>query len=109
MQTGTPAFSSIQVMQGKGHTVQTELESIFYTITFVCAEGKLPWSQRPFSHFERIGILEHGWDDAILKIVKEGQAIHMLNKLQELFVTAKRYDCSHASIDAFRAILEKYK
>ena len=48
--TGTPMFMAIQVLQGGSHTPNTALESVLYTILFVCTDGHLSDRDANFLH-----------------------------------------------------------
>eukprot|EP00891_Asterochloris_glomerata_P003367 jgi/Astpho2/3367/Aster-04709 len=39
--TGTPMYMAIQVLQGKGHTLNTALESLLYSMLSICSDGHL--------------------------------------------------------------------
>ena len=108
IQTGTALFSSIQALEGKGHSLCTELESLFYTMYFIVANGKLPWSARPSNQYERIGLIERGWDPELRRLVQSDSARQVLDALYSLFVIDRKYDCSRASIAAFRDILQTF-
>ena len=48
LQTGTPLFAAISVLDGGLHTVSTELESLFNVMLYIVRGGHLPWA-----HFQK--------------------------------------------------------
>lgn len=46
--TGAPLFISIHTLETLQQSLQTDLESLFNVLLFICSKGKLPWRNLGF-------------------------------------------------------------
>ena len=94
VQTGSPLFCSVEVLDSGSHCIGSELESLMNLAYYIFSKGRLPWEMHPQDLFKRLGMLIRGWRQEMEKRVEDSRAQSMLSDLHKLFVVDQRYDCS---------------
>ena len=109
--TGTVLFAAISVLcKGGTNTVASDLEALLYSLCYIAADGKLPWSRICFNRAAivraKLEFLMHraAFDDRLSKLGVPCKLRPLLRRLRALF--SPEEGAYHSTIDpvAFEAV-----
>jgi hypothetical protein len=104
-------FMALKVLDEQGHSIATELESLFYIMLFLLSKGHLHWQKLGVDHHMVLTckagavLYKRAFERKVLKYV-DSSAWDMLNRLRDaFFLDVNRNWYQAITIDDFKANL----
>ena len=87
--TGTSTFIARSVLEGKGHSLSTELESLMYVTAFLAVQGHAHWGNKPVAPmalaFKTATFLDQENFDHFVVQRSRHELKELVNRLRDLF------------------------
>ena len=111
--SGTPAFMAIEVLEGKAQTTSSDLESLMYCFLSVATGGHLIWKdlphirpkERPAIHTKYTCMSRAGdFDSYIVGHIEESSLVPIAKSLRALFFKDATYEPTVSAIEFIAAL-----